>query len=36
MRGREGIARLLDDAQAGRFDILCAEALDRISRDQQR
>lgn len=35
IRGREGIALLLDDAQAGRFDILCAEALDRISRDQE-
>ncbi len=35
IRGREGIARLLDEAQAGRFDTLCAEALDRISRDQE-
>ncbi|MCK1975415.1 recombinase family protein, partial [Bacillus safensis] len=35
IRGREGIVRLLDDARAGRFDTLCAEALDRISRDQE-
>lgn len=35
IRGRDGIARLLDDARGGRFDILCAEALDRISRDQE-
>ncbi len=27
--------RLLDDARAGWFDILCAEALGRISRDQE-
>ncbi|NKX16853.1 recombinase family protein [Ochrobactrum pseudogrignonense] len=26
---------MLDDARAGRFDTLCAEALDRISRDQE-
>lgn len=35
IRGREGITLLLDDARAGRFDTLCAEALDRISRDQE-
>lgn len=35
VRGRDGIARLLDDARTGRFDTLCAEALDRISRDQE-
>lgn len=35
IRGREGIARLLNDARAGRFDIVCAEALDRLSRDQE-
>lgn len=35
IRGRAGMLRLLDDARAGRFDILCAEALDRISRDQE-
>lgn len=34
IRGRAEMLRLLDDARAGRFDILCAEALDRISRDQ--
>jgi site-specific DNA recombinase len=31
---RPGIQALLQDAQAGRFDIVLAEALDRISRDQ--
>ncbi len=31
---RPGIQRLLQDAQAGQFDIVLAEALDRISRDQ--
>lgn len=31
---RPGIQTLLGDAQAGRFDIVLAEALDRISRDQ--
>lgn len=31
---RPGIQRLLQGAQAGRFDIVLAEALDRISRDQ--
>jgi len=31
---RPGIQRLLQDAQAGRFDLVLAEALDRISRDQ--
>lgn len=35
IRGREGIAQLLNEARAGRFDIVCAEALDRISRDQE-
>lgn len=35
IRGRAGIARLLSDARAGRFDVVCAEALDRISRDQE-
>jgi site-specific DNA recombinase len=35
MRGRAGMVQLLADARAGRFDILCAEALDRISRDQE-
>lgn len=35
IRGRDGITQLLDEARAGRFDILCAEALDRISRDQE-
>ncbi len=29
-----GIQALLQDAQAGQFDIVLAEALDRISRDQ--
>ncbi|MBJ7442201.1 MAG: recombinase family protein, partial [Sphingopyxis sp.] len=31
---RPGIQSLLQDAQMGRFDILLAEALDRVSRDQ--
>ncbi|WP_284777330.1 recombinase family protein [Agrobacterium sp. lyk4-40-TYG-31] len=31
---RPGIQSLLQDAQAGQFDIVMAEALDRISRDQ--
>ena len=31
---RPGIQALLQDAQMGRFDILLAEALDRVSRDQ--
>lgn len=35
IRSRAGILRLLEDARDGRFDILCAEALDRISRDQE-
>lgn len=32
---RSGIQTLLSDAQAGRFDIVLSEALDRISRDQE-
>lgn len=35
VRSRAGMLRLLDDARARRFDMLCAEALDRISRDQE-
>lgn len=31
---RAGIQALLQDAQAGKFDLVLAEALDRISRDQ--
>jgi len=31
---RPGIQSLLEDAQAGKFDVVMAEALDRISRDQ--
>ncbi|CAN5237353.1 hypothetical protein BH11PSE5_BH11PSE5_27090 [soil metagenome] len=31
---RPGIQSLVQDAQAGRFDIVLAEALDRVSRDQ--
>src|SRR6516164_2985615 len=31
---RPGVQSLLQDAQRGRFDIVLAEALDRISRDQ--
>ena len=32
---RAGIQALLTDAQAGRFDIVLSEALDRLSRDQE-
>ncbi len=32
---RPGIQELLSDAQAGHFDIILSEALDRISRDQE-
>ncbi len=31
---RPGVQKLLADAQAGKFDIVLAEALDRVSRDQ--
>jgi len=31
---RPGVQALLHDAQAGRFDVVLAEALDRVSRDQ--
>jgi DNA invertase Pin-like site-specific DNA recombinase len=31
---RPGYQRLLEDARAGRFDVLVAEALDRLTRDQ--
>jgi site-specific DNA recombinase len=31
---RAGYQQLLDDARAGRFDVLVAEALDRLTRDQ--
>src|SRR5207253_6339919 len=32
---RKGIQALIDDARAGRFEIVCAESLDRFSRDQE-
>lgn len=32
---RPGIRQLLEDAQDGRFDVVIAEALDRLSRDQE-
>ncbi len=32
---RPGYQRLLEDARAGRFDVVVAEALDRLSRDQE-
>src|ERR1051325_5702063 len=32
---RPGIQKLLRDAQAGRFEILLVESLDRLSRDQE-
>ena len=33
--GRDGILRLMEDARAGRFDLVVVEALDRLSRDQE-
>lgn len=33
--GRDGLLSLLDDARAGRFEIVIVEALDRLSRDQE-
>ena len=33
--GRDGLLRLMEDARAGRFDLVLVEALDRISRDQE-
>lgn len=35
LQGRDGLQRLMEDGQARQFDIVCAEALDRISRDQE-
>lgn len=35
IRGRVGLSRLLADVRDGCFDVVCAEALDRISRDQE-
>src|SRR5258706_13723419 len=32
---RPGYQRLLEDARQGRFDVVVAEALDRLSRDQE-
>lgn len=34
-RLRPGYQRLLEDARTGRFDVVVAEALDRLSRDQE-
>lgn len=34
-RGRAGLSRLLPDVRDGRLDVVCAEALDRILRDQE-
>src|SRR6516225_3877493 len=34
-RLRPGYQKLLEDARAGRFDLVVAEALDRLSRDQE-
>jgi DNA invertase Pin-like site-specific DNA recombinase len=33
--GRPGLARMMDGAKVGAFDVLIVEALDRISRDQE-
>jgi DNA invertase Pin-like site-specific DNA recombinase len=35
LRNRPGILSLLADARSGRFDTVVAEALDRVSRDQE-
>lgn len=35
LQGRDGLQRLMEDGRARQFDIVCAEALDRISRDQK-
>ena len=32
---RPGVQALLSDAQSGRFDVVLAESLDRLSRDQE-
>ena len=32
---RPGYQQMLEDARAGRFDVVVAEALDRLSRDQE-
>lgn len=32
---RPGILALMSDAGRGRFDVICAEAMDRLSRDQE-
>lgn len=32
---RPGIQSLMEDATRGRFDLICAEAMDRLSRDQE-
>src|ERR1700730_3081666 len=32
---RPGYQKMLEDARAGRFEVLVAEALDRLSRDQE-
>lgn len=34
-RHRPALQRLLADARAGRFDLVVAEAIDRVSRDQE-
>jgi DNA invertase Pin-like site-specific DNA recombinase len=35
LKNRPGIRALLDDARSARFDYVIAEALDRLSRDQE-
>src|SRR5260370_15555329 len=35
IRMRPGYQKLLEDARAGEFDVVVAEALDRLSRDQE-
>lgn len=35
LTGRDGLARLMDDARARAFDVIIVEALDRLSRDME-
>ena len=35
VQGREGLAALMADARAGRFEVVVIDALDRLSRDQE-
>ncbi|WP_440412085.1 recombinase family protein [Neorhizobium petrolearium] len=35
LHGRDGIQKMLQDARAGRFEVIIVEALDRLSRDME-